>query len=281
MKLEESYLQIKNKQKIFYRTLTPINPTAIVITIHGWGVHSNQNKILLDEIAKNNFVVYAPDLRGHGLSSGQRGYIKSWSEYLDDITLILNKAQEQYPNLSVFIFGHSMGGLVATRFVEHNNSNPRIKGLILSAPLFKLAVRVSSFKKILAIIMSSIFPRLSLNQKLDHKSLTKDNNALQILKDDPYNHNKANSRWYTEMAKNKAIAILKANTIQCPVLTLHGDADTINAIEGSQNFYNNLSYNDNNKFNIYPSFYHNLCEEVGGDIVIKDIIDWLLKVNTK
>ena len=272
----EHYCQSSNKTNIFYKALLTQQPHAVLIAIHGWSVHSEQHTKLFASLENKNMALFALDLRGHGKSSGQRGHINKWSNYLDDVYSIYKIASTKYPTTPIFIFGHSMGGLIAARFVQEYRNEQYLTGVILSAAMFKLALQVSKIKTTLGKIMSSIIPCLSLSQKLDPKTLTKDENGQVTFKEDPLVHNRVSARWYTESLKAMDIAINQANIIMCKTLTLHGDADTVNSIEGSKMFHTNLQ-NKDKQLNIYPGYYHNLCEEVGGDKVILDICEWLSK----
>ncbi len=51
------------------------------------------------------------DLRGHGKSGGPRGHF-SFEEGLDDIDLLISQAQQLYPGKPIFLYGHSLGGLL-------------------------------------------------------------------------------------------------------------------------------------------------------------------------
>ena len=58
------------------------------------------------------------DLRGHGQSSGRRGQVSRFDEYLDDTEVFLDEVRRAQPGKPVFLLGHSMGGLVCARLAE-------------------------------------------------------------------------------------------------------------------------------------------------------------------
>ena len=72
------------------------------------------------------------DLKGHGYASGKR--LMDWTpfDHHEQLGEVLIKARTDKP---LFIFGHSMGGLVTTTFLLRN-PNLKISGVILSAPFF-------------------------------------------------------------------------------------------------------------------------------------------------
>lgn len=71
------------------------------------------------------------DLRGFGMTGGTR--MAGWKihDLHYDVTACLKQAN---PNLPLFIYGHSMGGLTVTTYLI-NNPYLNIAGVVLSAPL--------------------------------------------------------------------------------------------------------------------------------------------------
>lgn len=72
------------------------------------------------------------DLKGHGYASGKR--IMGWTPFdmHEQVGEVLMRARTDKP---LFIFGHSMGGLVTATFLL-KNPNLKIAGVIFSAPFF-------------------------------------------------------------------------------------------------------------------------------------------------
>ena len=61
---------------------------------------------------------------GFGRSSGQRGYGASFEQRLDDVAWAIHQQRARYPGLPLILFGHSMGGLIATRYVQSERTAP-------------------------------------------------------------------------------------------------------------------------------------------------------------
>src|SRR5687768_12588636 len=92
------------------RGWTAEKPKAIVCLVHGHGEHIGRYRHVGEALAKAGYMLLAFDLRGHGLSGGQRGHAPSYESLLDDIADFLSDAKRRYPDVPVFLYGHSMGG---------------------------------------------------------------------------------------------------------------------------------------------------------------------------
>lgn len=75
------------------------------------------------------------DLRGYGLSGGFRMVNNRVHDYHYDVTALLSQCD---PNLPLFLYGHSMGGLTVTTYLL-NNAGINVSGVILSAPLLNFS----------------------------------------------------------------------------------------------------------------------------------------------
>ena len=85
---------------------------AVVVVIHGFNEHSGRYARLAADLNNQGYAVYSIDLRGHGKSEGPRAWIASFDEFLDDVQILLDRVAQQQPGKPVFLFGHSMGGLI-------------------------------------------------------------------------------------------------------------------------------------------------------------------------
>lgn len=104
----ESY----DKTKInYYRFIPDSKAIAKLIFIHGGGAHSRLGYFQLAQTLKDSFNIETLliDIRGHGLSEGNRGDSPNVSSLYKDISLIIQIAKTGN-NLSIYLGGHSSGG---------------------------------------------------------------------------------------------------------------------------------------------------------------------------
>jgi len=75
------------------------------------------------------------DHEGQGLSSGLKGHISSYDEYVEGVQAVVQRLKKVgKPNRPLYLMAHSMGGLIAAR---HAQKYPAaVAGLILGSPMF-------------------------------------------------------------------------------------------------------------------------------------------------
>lgn len=110
-------------------------PRFIYIFVHGLGAFATFKKDIFSHILENDGVVFACDHLGHGRSEGPR-ISCIISEIVDETKQVVLLAKEKYPDLPVFLHGHSMGGLTILSLCYRDNDfvKQNIKGLIAECP---------------------------------------------------------------------------------------------------------------------------------------------------
>jgi alpha-beta hydrolase superfamily lysophospholipase len=108
-------------------------PRVIVLLAHGYGEHAGRYEhvaqALVDELGA---AVYAPDHRGHGRTDGATGLVEDGEGITQDLHDVADQARADHPGLPVVLIGHSMGGLIATRFAQRWGDE--LSALVLSGP---------------------------------------------------------------------------------------------------------------------------------------------------
>ena len=164
--------------ELFWQTWLPdTKPRAVVAIVHGFGEHSGRYGNVVNYLVPRGFAVAAYDLRGHGRSQGPRGLILSWDEYRDDTRLFLESVRPDSPGAPVFLYGHSLGGLIALDYVLHMPEG--LRGVIASGPVLG-PPGVSPFLLMLARVLTVVTPRLSLDSGLDATALSRDPAVVRL-----------------------------------------------------------------------------------------------------
>ncbi len=247
-------------------------PRAVVVLVHGLLEHSGRHAETAEALVGEGYAVYAMDLRGHGRSEGPRCDVGSFDEYLLDLDIFFGKVKSKYANLPIFLFGNSMGGLIAGRWSIRRNVN--LAGLILTGPLLAVADEFMPRLRHLASIGSLFFPKLRVAQ-IDPAWLSRNAEAVASYRRDPLFFQ---GRFTVRLGAEALCAIkqLPADAMQLrvPLLILHGSADMVCGVAGSRQFCEKASSSDKT-LQVYDGLYHELLDEPERDRVMADLTAWL------
>jgi alpha-beta hydrolase superfamily lysophospholipase len=105
----------------------------IVILAHGYGEHLGRYQHVAELLVERGAVVAGPDHVGHGRSGGERVVVGDFDLVVDDLNEVVARMRQRHPGLPVVLVGHSMGGLIATRYAQRHGD--RLAGLVLSGPV--------------------------------------------------------------------------------------------------------------------------------------------------
>jgi len=108
------------------------DPTFAVILAHGFGEHAGRYAHVAAALNGIGGTVYAPDHAGHGLSGGERARADKAEDMVTDFAAVGELAQSEHPGLPLVVVGHSLGGIIATRYVQRY-APPA--ALVLSGPV--------------------------------------------------------------------------------------------------------------------------------------------------
>jgi len=131
------YIQASDDTSLAFRPYLPLQAKAVLIFYHGAGAHSglSYNHIGVGLRDEFKIAVYMPDLRGHGGSGGKRGDAPSDEQVWLDINTMVHHARVQYPNLPLFLGGHSAGAGLVLNYSSWDQKSP-IDGYVFLAPYF-------------------------------------------------------------------------------------------------------------------------------------------------
>src|SRR4051794_27341554 len=129
MKQESSSFKNKSGLKIFTRTWLPEeNAKGVIVIVHGLNSHSGYYQWVAGQFTDQGYGVYALDLQGRGQSEGERFYVESIYNFVNDVDTLVETAKASHPGLPVFMLGHSAGGVISCLYaLEHQE---KITGLI-------------------------------------------------------------------------------------------------------------------------------------------------------
>jgi lysophospholipase len=249
--------------ELFVRWRPAPEPRAVVAVIHGFGEHSGRYEHVFAALGARGYSCLAVDLRGFGRSEGRRAYIDDFDDYLDDTGEALALARDRGGELPLFLLGHSMGGLICTRFAQERGREADLAGLAIPA-----------WKQVLGKVASRLAPRLSLPTEINPEALSHDPAVHDAVLADPLMNHTASARWFTESLAAQEKALDPARAVPCPLLLLAAGDDAIVEPEAERLFLERTTTEDA-EGRVYDRLFHEIFNEVEQDEVLRDLLDWL------
>lgn len=247
-------------------------PKAAVIIVHGLGEHCSRYDHVAEFFNQHNVSVFGYDLRGHGRSEGSRGHTSSHDRMVEDLEEMLMYARAEYNELPLFVFGHSLGGSILTKFILDKNVN-ELKGVVISSPWFKTMKEVNSSKIKLAKAVSKVFPSFSQSNGLDTNMLTNDPNVNLAYQQDELVHDRVSVKLFSEFYETGQWILNNPSKIKLKAFIYHGQDDVITCPQATESF---ASLTDGKAtFKSYPDTRHEPHNDLHKGDVLDDVIQWI------
>jgi acylglycerol lipase len=270
----DGFTTINNHQIYFQEWSTDHPPHARVLLVHGLGEHSSRYDHVGEFFAQAGISITAMDLLGHGKSEGQRGHAESYDEYCDIIENFLKELLAREPSVPIFLYGHSMGGLLALYYSLYRKSI-NINGVISTSPGLAPGFKLPQWKTILGNILYSVFPRFSMDNGLPIEGISHDKAVVDAYKKDPLNHPFISARMGMDLIRNGAAIQKKAGEFPYPLLLMVGSADRLISPQAVIDFGKNT--NSLITLKVWEDGYHELHNEPFKKDVLGEITGWINK----
>lgn len=257
-----------------YQLSVPPEAKAALLVVHGYGEHGGRYRRVLQRWARKGLAAGVLDLRGHGWSAGARGHCDRFGDFHDDVDDLLAVIRERVPELPLFGFGHSFGGLIVT---THALSRPSVfRGLVLSSPFFGLALEVPQSKKVLGELASRLYPKLGVPSGLQGSDMTHDEALARLYDIDPLMNKDATARWFTETQAAQKDLLARAQQLTMPVLLIAAGADRVVSTPAARQVFERFGSSDKT-FEERAGLYHEILNEPKvGDEIADQMADWVL-----
>lgn len=272
MKKKNFKLEQINKYDIFCQIWEPEkSPKAVMLLVHGLGEHSGRYAThFADFYLNKGFVILTFDLPGHGKSSGLKGHIDNFDDYNEILSSLLSYANKYYQKLPIFVFGQSLGGLIALRFIIQ--SKPAINGAVATSVLIDIIQPVTPLKILLARLLNNVFPTFMMTSDLDTSLLSKDPNVVNKYNTDPLVHRKTSARLGIFLLDGGKFVRENATEIQVPTLLMVGSKEGIVSQQAIHDF---CLQSENCTEKVWNGLYHELHNEPEKKKVLDFTAKWL------
>lgn len=246
-------------------------PKAAIVLVHGMGEHSGRySGSLIPELVDAGFAVFGYDLFGHGHSEGKRGCCPSFKAVLNSLEAVCMKKAEIFPELDLFLYGHSLGGNLVLNYAM--NKEIHCKGLILSSPYLELAFDPPSWKLFLGKLCLYLYPKITLTSGIDPKFISRVAEEVEKYKDDPLVHNKVSPLYTFPILESGQWIMQNPDKLTIKTLLFHGTGDYITSHWASKAFAKQSPLID---LKLYKGGYHELHNDLQKEDLFKTVIDWL------
>jgi acylglycerol lipase len=116
----------------FSWTTAKSSAKAVLLCIHGLGLHGGTYRLFGEQMAKRGVATYAVDMRGFGKWRQTDSCILNFPACLSDIQAKVEELRVKHPGVPIFLVGESLGGAVCVRYAVQYGET--IDGMILCAP---------------------------------------------------------------------------------------------------------------------------------------------------
>ena len=202
------WVQVKpDNFELFAKYWEPSTPIKANVTfVHGLGEHILRYEHVFSKFAAAGIRVFAFDQRGFGntvkknclsVEGGRAcamvlGDNQGWDVALDDILAAIRFSRQD--GIPHFLFGHSMGGLLAINAAIKFKDQLKLAGLIASAPGLRPGFPVPYLKRTIGSWVSKILGSFNIESGVDANGISRDPAVVEIYKNDPLVHSMGSLR---------------------------------------------------------------------------------------
>jgi alpha-beta hydrolase superfamily lysophospholipase len=253
--------------RVFYRRWDPeIAGARIVLIIHGYAEHGGRYGHVATTLGRRGAVVYADDHLGHGRSDGERALITDFEHVVDDLHALADIARVDHPGLPLILVGHSMGGLLASRFAQRWPNE--VTGVAFCGAV------IGDWQWARDVLTQAELPHIPF----DPLAISRDPRAGADYAADPLVYHGQYKRGLLE-AEVEALDRFaqEVGRLTMPVALLHGTDDPFVPYQRSLQAVRDMP-TDDVTVRLYEGARHEVLNETNRDEVLADLADWVDRV---
>jgi alpha-beta hydrolase superfamily lysophospholipase len=254
---------------------------GVVCIVHGLGEHSGRYQGLVRHLNQWGWSVVGFDHRGHGRSTGPRGGMHEDDDLLVDLAQVIDTLRTAYPREKLVLLGHSMGGLIASRFVaalaepqEDVAWRRQVDLCVLSSAA--LDIGLTTIKRLMLDSVGRVTPDVAVGNGLKPEWLCSDPDVVKAYVNDPFVHDRISGRLTRFIVEGGQVVLERAPHWSVPTLVQYAGADRCVRPAGSTRFAAALPLHLGTEHH-YEHMLHEIYLEPDRTRVIADLQGWLLQ----
>jgi alpha-beta hydrolase superfamily lysophospholipase len=250
---------------------------GVAVIVHGLGEHIDRYEHVARRLAAQGFAVVGYDHRGHGRSPGPRGGAPGELALCADLGRVVDAARTAHAGPLVLV-GHSLGGLIAGRFVAEGLADRpaawwrQVDALVMSSPA--LDPGTNALQKLLLAVVAPALPGLAVHNGLKVDWISRSAPVVRAYAADPLVHDRITGRLGLFVARHGPAVIAAAPRWRVPTLLMWAGADRCVAPRGSAAFAA-AAPPDVVATREWPGLFHEIFNEPEQEEVLAVLDGWL------
>jgi alpha-beta hydrolase superfamily lysophospholipase len=256
------------------------DPKAVILFVHGSGEHCQRYRHVALFFNEHNIPCVAYDLRGHGLSGGERGFTPHIDALLDDLDHVIKYIRNELClTMPLVIYAHGTGcANCVAHMLRRKKQILDCQAMILSTPSICLKKRPTAILFYVSRSFANLSPhfRLPVDGNYSNK-YTNDPDIVTVYRHDPLVHDRWPSRTlslYLEVGYLLETTVLEFSV---PLLIQHGADDTVTPIEVIRRWVGERVKANDGIFKEWPNHYHELHNDLEREEVLDHALEWINK----
>lgn len=262
----------------------------VALYLHGIEGHAEWFANTAAVMNEAGITVYAPDRRGAGMNSFERGHVENDRLLIDDVEFFLNLIVDRYPESPLFLIGNCWGAKVAAIVASESHKwsttrrKPQLAGLILICPAIKTKPDLKFTQK-LSIAAALISGKEALKKQfpipLTTEMFTDNHVFLDYIDRDPLRLTSASKAFYFASFILSLKSARVAPSINIPTLILQSDNDDIVDVPGIESWFAKIAHPDK-KYKRYSGAAHSMDFDKRQFIdYARDLTEWIEKIGSQ
>ena len=276
-------------------------PRGIIVIAHGMAEHASRYARFAASAVEEGYAVLAEDHRGHGATAapGGFGFVAEkggWERVVADMGTVLDAARRAWPDVPVFLMGHSWGSFLARDLAARRGGE--LAGLILlgtgsgTGALTRPAAAVCAGEsrlrgprhpsRLLNALAFGPYQRHFAPNRTEADWISRDAKEVDRYVADPWCGFVCTSSFFRDLVAGQGVVNTASHAAavpaELPMLLASGDRDPVGAmgrgVQRAATLYRRAGVREVSVL-LYPGGRHELLNETNRDQVTGDILTWI------